>query len=140
MTNATRTSLPPTNLPHPLLGTLCILFERRTSRCTIRQSVQEVIILITPTGFFAYASLPHSIPATIKAAIEDINKTQAAKIDSWEDLGIGGKYIIREICNAIDDCDFFCADITTINANVMFELGFAIARDKRVWLIRDEAM
>jgi nucleoside 2-deoxyribosyltransferase len=88
-------------------------------------------------GFFAYASAPHSIPATVKAAIESINKTQQATLVSWESLGIGGKYIIKEICDAIDDSDFFCADITTINPNVMFELGFAIARDKRIWLIRE---
>lgn len=92
-----------------------------------------------PTGFFAYASVPHSIPATIRAAIESINKTQQATLLTWEDLEIGGKYIVQEICNKIDDCDFFCADITTINPNVMFELGFAIARDKRIWLIRDDS-
>jgi hypothetical protein len=37
------------------------------------------------------------------------------------------------------DSDFFCADITGINPNVMFELGYAIATDKRIWLIRDES-
>ena len=58
---------------------------------------------------------------------------------SWETSSIGGKYIIGEICDAIDDADFFCADITTINANVMYELGFAIGRDKRIWLIRDDS-
>jgi len=91
------------------------------------------------TGFFAYANTPHSIPATISAAVESINKTQQASLRRWEDLRIGGKYIIHEICDAIDDSDFFCADVTTINANVMFELGFAIARDKRIWLIRDDS-
>lgn len=92
-----------------------------------------------PSGFFAYASAPHSIPETIKTAIASINKTQNALLLSWESLGNGGKYIVREICDAIDDCDFFCADITTINPNVMFELGFAIARDKRIWLVRDNS-
>ncbi|MBL8216019.1 MAG: hypothetical protein JNK87_35175 [Bryobacterales bacterium] len=53
-------------------------------------------------------------------------------------LKIGGKYIINEICRQIEHSDFFCADVTTINPNVMFELGFAIARNKRVWLIRDD--
>lgn len=91
-----------------------------------------------PTGFFAYSSAPPSIPATIKAAIESINRTQAANIVSWEDLRTGGKYIISDICAAIDEAQFFCADITTINANVMFELGFAVTRNKRIWLIRDD--
>jgi hypothetical protein len=92
-----------------------------------------------PTGFFAYASLPHSIPETIKAAIETINKSQMAEITSWESLNISGRYIIQQICDTIDDSDFFCADVTTINPNVMFELGYAIGRDKRVWLIRDDS-
>lgn len=92
-----------------------------------------------PVGFFAYASAPPSIPATIKAAIESINKSQHAELISWESLSVGGKYIIQEICDAIDDADFFCADITTINPNVMFELGFSIARDKRIWLTRDDS-
>jgi hypothetical protein len=92
-----------------------------------------------PTGFFAYASAPHSIPATIKAAVDSINKSGQGTLVSWETLGIGGKYIIKEVCDKIDDSDFFCADITTINPNVMFELGFAIARDKRIWLVRDDS-
>jgi hypothetical protein len=92
-----------------------------------------------PTGFFAYAASPPAIPETVKAAIEAISKTQKARLASWEDLRVGGKYIISEICGAIADADFFCADITTINANVMFEIGFAIARNKRIWLIRDDS-
>lgn len=92
-----------------------------------------------PTGFFAYASSPPSIPATIKGAIEGINKTYTATIQSWESLRASGKYLISEICDAIDRADFFCADVTAVNPNVMFELGYAIASNKRVWLIRDES-
>jgi len=101
--------------------------------------VTEIQPAPIPRGFFAYSGVPHSIPATINAAIESINKSQKAILVSWEGLAIGGKYIVGEICKHIDECDFFCADITTINPNVMFELGFAIARDKRTWLIRDDS-
>ena len=57
---------------------------------------------------------------------------------------MGRSFYWRQVHNqrdsdAIDDSDFFCADITTLNANVMFELGFAIARDNRIWLIRDDS-
>jgi hypothetical protein len=99
----------------------------------------EVLGHVVPKGFFAYAAAPPSIPEIIRAAAQSINKNQTVRIRTWEDLQVGGKYIIGEICAAIDECDFFCADITTINANVLFELGFAIARDKRVWLIRDDS-
>jgi nucleoside 2-deoxyribosyltransferase len=92
-----------------------------------------------PRGFFAYPSSPPSIPPTIMAAIDSINSTQSVEIKSWEELSVSGQYIIDEICRAIDEADFFCADVTGINANVMFELGYAIATDKRTWLIRDDS-
>jgi len=92
-----------------------------------------------PSGFFAYASSPPSIPETIKAAIQGIDRSQAATVVSWESLEVGGKFVIGEICAAIDKAQFFCADITTINANVMFELGYAIAQNKRIWLVRDDS-
>jgi hypothetical protein len=90
-------------------------------------------------GFFAYPSTPPGIPPTIGAAIEAINKSNSTELMSWEALRIGGQYIINEICRAIDDADYFCADVTNINPNVMFELGYAIATDKRVWLVRDDS-
>src|ERR1035437_3212236 len=94
---------------------------------------------LLPNGFFAYPSTPPGIPATIAAAIAGINATQRASIKSWEEMRVSGKVIIGEICEAIDDADFLCADITGINPNVMFEIGYAIATDKRIWLIRDES-
>lgn len=92
-----------------------------------------------PVGFFAYSSSPPSIPETIKAAVQAINRTQAVQIVPWEALKTAGKLIIGDICETIDHAQFFCADVTTINANVMFELGFAMARNKRIWLIRDDS-
>jgi hypothetical protein len=92
-----------------------------------------------PTGFFAYASTPPGVPETIRAATEGINRTQSASIRSWEALRVSGKFIISEICRTIAECDFFCADVTNINPNVMFEVGFAIATNRRIWLVRDES-
>lgn len=52
---------------------------------------------------------------------------------------MNGRFIISEICDAIDQSDFFCADVTGLNPNVMFELGYAIAANRRIWLIRDDS-
>jgi hypothetical protein len=52
-------------------------------------------------------------------------------------MTISGKNVIAEICREINAAQVFCADITGLNPNVMFELGYAIARDKRIWLIFD---
>ena len=92
-----------------------------------------------PKGFFAYPSNPPSIPATIAAAIQSINRSQATQITAWENINVSGHYVIDQICQKIDESEFFCADVTGINPNVMFELGYAIATDKRVWLVRDES-
>lgn len=42
--------------------------------------------------------------------------------------------MIDEICREIEEADIFCADLTGMNANVMFELGYAIAMNRRIWL------
>jgi hypothetical protein len=92
-----------------------------------------------PTGFFAYASAPPGISVTISAAIQGINRTNQAAIQSWEQLKVNGKWIISEICEAIQQCEFFCADVSGVNPNVMFEIGYAIAANKRIWLVRDDS-
>ena len=55
-------------------------------------------------------------------------------------MNIGGKRLIRQILGDIDQTDVFAADVTTHNANVAFELGYAIARLKRVWLSLDHSV
>jgi hypothetical protein len=93
-----------------------------------------------PNGFFAYPSTPYALTEAVKAAIEVINRTSAANIKSWEDCKIGGKIIIEEICHTIDNSELFCADLTHLNPNVMFELGYAIAKNRRIWLILDTSI
>ncbi len=43
--------------------------------------------------------------------------------------------MISVICNEIKDRDIFVADVTGLNPNVLFELGYAIAARRRVWLL-----
>lgn len=87
-----------------------------------------------PTGFYAYPSSPESITEIVHAGVDHINRSKQVFIKTWEQCRIGGKIIIQELCREISATDLFCADLTGMNANVMFELGYAIARNKRVWL------
>jgi hypothetical protein len=89
------------------------------------------------TGFFAYPSKPVSCGDAIRQAVGILNGYGIVSIQTWEQCQVGGKLVIDEICRAIDAAQLFCADITEMNANVMFELGYAIARKKRIWLILD---
>ena len=88
-------------------------------------------------GFFAYSSEPKHCGEFIEEAIENINKSGVTRLISWKDLAVGGKFIIEPILENIDKSDYFCADLTGINDNVLFELGFAIAKEKPVWLLFD---
>lgn len=91
----------------------------------------------TPTCFFAYPSRPASLSETIETAINEINATNALIIRGWKSLDIVGRVIIEEICRAVDSHDIFACDLTYLNFNVLFELGYAIARQKRIWIILD---
>ncbi|MCK4241856.1 MAG: hypothetical protein KAX30_09560, partial [Candidatus Atribacteria bacterium] len=91
------------------------------------------------SGFFAYPSRPASIPETIKRAVNKINKAQECHIKTWQECAITGKFIIDVICREIDNADLFIADLTWANPNVLFELGYAIGKRKRVWLLLDSS-
>ena len=85
-------------------------------------------------AFYAYPTKPSSVGESILAAIDTINNAGEVNISPWSKLSVNGKLVVNEICRAIDQADLFCADLTGINSNVMFELGYAIAKNKRVWL------
>lgn len=91
-------------------------------------------------GFYAYPSNPQLVADAVTTAIERVNAAiPSVEIQGWEKCRVGGKVIIDEICKSIDDSVLFCADLTGLNPNVMFELGYAMARDKRIWLSIDNS-
>src|SRR5688572_14189155 len=89
------------------------------------------------TGFFAYPSDPSHIEEVVETAISTINSQAGINLKSWKQMRISGNLIISAILNEIESADFFCADITGINENVLFELGFAIGKRKPIFLIQD---
>jgi Cdc6-like AAA superfamily ATPase len=92
-------------------------------------------------GFFAYSSTPEYCGEFIEEAITRINESfkDIVELKSWLFLQISGRLIINEVLKEIDDCDFFCADLTGMNNNVLFELGYAIAIKKPIWIIFDKS-
>lgn len=87
-------------------------------------------------AFFAYPSQP-ATSEIVSRAVAELNSGGVVHMKTWEDLKVTGKLIIQEICREIDAAAIFCADITSLNQNVMFELGYAIAQNKRIWLTYD---
>lgn len=87
----------------------------------------------SPKGFYAYPSYPAHIDETINEAIKKILK-RGTVIEPWRAISPTGQVVIQKILERIDKADFFCCDITGLNPNVMFELGYAISKGKRIWI------
>jgi len=84
-------------------------------------------------AFYAFPSQPEHLSETIIEAINVINKKNYIKIIPWTDLNPTGKIIISQVLNKINQCDLFLYDLSNFNANVCFELGYAISKEKKIW-------
>lgn len=96
--------------------------------------------MMLPQGFVAYPSYPATLPETIREAVEQINHSKSVYLRTWEQLSVGGRLIINEICRSIESSELFVCDVTGLNLNAMFETGFAIASQRRLWLLLDRTL
>jgi len=98
-------------------------------------------IPMSPTApaqtFFAYASQPPLRAETMREAIAGLNHRGNTAI-GWEQLAIDGRILIDTVTEQIEKSSAFVAEISSMNSNVLFELGYAIARNKPTWLAFDE--
>ena len=91
-------------------------------------------------GFFAYPSERFQAVDTIKASISQLEQFHAVnEIVDWAELDVPGHFISTEVLHGIANADFLVADITQLNFNVTYEIGFAIGEGKRVILVRNAA-
>lgn len=89
-------------------------------------------------AFFLYASDPTEISGTIEVAVQRLRDSQGtSRWGAWRDLPIFGQLIFCEICKAARFSSTIIADVTTLNFNLMFEIGFAIGLGLPVVPIRD---
>lgn len=83
-------------------------------------------------GLFLYSSSPEIIANTIE---ESIKKCQEINVkerwNSWKNLKVSGQIIFCEICKAIRYTKVIVADVTTLNFNLLFEIGFALGLTNR---------
>lgn len=91
-------------------------------------------------GFFAYTAVPTALGETIERALGQLQDSrQEVSVTSWRALDIAGRFIPNEIEAKIDGADFLVADITFLNFNVTYEVGYSIGRRKRVLLVRNRS-
>lgn len=92
-------------------------------------------------GFYAYAASPREIGSTIEQSIKKLNVSHAdLKVSSWKALDIVGHFISEQVLKGIDDADFLIADITVLNFNVTYEIGYAIGKKKRILLTKNNSL
>ncbi len=90
--------------------------------------------------FFIFPNDPPQISTSIQLAIEELRRQEdSRRWTSWKDLKIAGKLIFCEICKAIRNADLVIADITTLNFNVLFEIGYALGVGTPILQIRDSS-
>jgi nucleoside 2-deoxyribosyltransferase len=61
-------------------------------------------------------------------------------VQSWRETDIAGRFIVEQILNKIADRSVLIADTTQLNFNVAYEIGFALAKEKRVVLTRHKGI
>jgi hypothetical protein len=95
------------------------------------------------TIFFAYqgtrAGQYDENSESIKKAIKTYNKhVKSTQAKSWEDYKRTST-INKEILESINACKVFACDMTYFNDNVLFELGYAVAKNKQVIIFLNES-
>lgn len=88
--------------------------------------------------FYAYPSNPPNVGETISSAINALRQTPDIRRDSvrftkWTENPVSGTHLIGTVLDQIDRSRVFSCDLTYPNPNVSFELGYAIARFKRIF-------
>lgn len=89
-------------------------------------------------GFFAYPSQPNQLSIVITDAIEQANKDGGCSFKSWEENDIAGRPLTAPIFQELETSNILVADITRLNFNVTYEIGYAIGKGKRVFLVRNK--
>lgn len=88
-------------------------------------------------GLFLYASKPSPIANAVSAAATVLGDKTGDRWATWQEMDIAGHIIFCEICKSIRGSDVVYADVTTLNFNLMFEIGFALGLGQPVRPIRD---
>jgi hypothetical protein len=90
-------------------------------------------------AFYAYPSSLADVTQVIHSAKSILSTTRRdLELQLWEENDVSGRPLTDPIFEGIAKADIFIADITAMNFNVTFEIGYAIGLGKRIYLTRDD--
>lgn len=91
----------------------------------------------TKVAFVAYPSQDGSLASILREAVSKANaKVRDLRFEPWEFNDIAGNPLVSPIIEHIEESTFIVADVTYLNPNVVYEIGYAIGSSKRAFLIR----
>jgi hypothetical protein len=89
-------------------------------------------------AFVVYASGPSFIAKTIQEGIHAINlRNPDFRIRSWAEMVISGQIVFCRICQNQRFARALVSDVSTLNPNVLFEIGYGIGLNLPIVAIRD---
>ena len=87
---------------------------------------------------FLYPANPELMARTIETAAEILDKSNDDKRwRTWREFQSAGQIVFCTICKNMRFSNAIIADVTTLNFNLMFEIGFALGLEIPLLLIRD---
>lgn len=90
--------------------------------------------------FIGYPSQPPLIGATITTATKVANEASSLAVTTWKRDDLGGTTVITPIIEEIRGADIVVGDITSLNFNVTYELGYAVGLGKRILPVTNRAL
>jgi hypothetical protein len=92
-------------------------------------------------AFVAYASRDE---AHAEVVLEGVRRANALRqpydYHPWQFNDIAGQPLISPILENIDESTLIVADVTFLNLNVVYEIGYAIGKKKRAFLVRSSTL
>lgn len=94
---------------------------------------------VRKSAFVAYADKPSEIKIALTAAKHSLNESAKGPIlHLWEQNDIPGRNLTAPIKENIINSEFVISDVSVLNFNVTYEIGFAIGSKKRCYLIKNK--
>lgn len=96
----------------------------------------------TDRAFVAYTGRDSAVAETIRSGVAKANRMlgKTLRYEPWIFNDIAGQPLISPIIESIEASKFVVADITYLNPNVVYEVGYAIGKGRRCFLIRSNSV
>jgi hypothetical protein len=99
---------------------------------------QDFSTALHSDALFLFPSTPASVASVIEESVTQLSKVSGDRQwKTWKNLDVPGQIIFCEVCKAIRFTRLVVADVTTLNFNLLFEIGYALGLGVPVLPIRD---